>query len=187
MGHSQPMNIRPALRFAVVFVASSLVACTPRHQPAPAPESALTKQELPDLGVFPYFPVLPLRGADTSLPWKADSGQVVLVNFWTTWSRVCTYELPALGALQDAYRTRGFKVVGVVLDQASEKELEVRLAELAPDFATVQPAGELGNQPVEGLRVLPSKWLIDRSGLVRAKFQGAVAEAELQAAIESLL
>jgi thiol-disulfide isomerase/thioredoxin len=43
-------------------------------------------------------------------------GQVVLLNIWATWCEPCRVEIPSLERLQQAYGTKGLKIVAVSID-----------------------------------------------------------------------
>ncbi|HHQ14349.1 MAG TPA: redoxin domain-containing protein, partial [Chromatiales bacterium] len=47
---------------------------------------------------------------------QARHRKVVLVNFWATWCRSCLEEIPALMDLADRFRSQGFELVAVSLD-----------------------------------------------------------------------
>jgi len=40
-------------------------------------------------------------------------GKIVLVNFWATWCKPCTTEMPAMQAMYDRLRDKGFVVLAV--------------------------------------------------------------------------
>jgi len=64
-----------------------------------------------------------------------EKGRVVLVNFWATWCPPCRDELPDLSRLQRKYASRGFQVLGVSTDLASQMPaVEKLLADLKPSF-----------------------------------------------------
>src|ERR1051326_2801611 len=43
-------------------------------------------------------------------------GQVVLLNIWATWCEPCREEIPSLQRLQQAYGSKGLKLVAVSID-----------------------------------------------------------------------
>lgn len=59
-----------------------------------------------------------VNGQPTSL--HAINGRVLLVNFWATWCGPCMAELPALQALHEKLKDKGFVVVGVAVDDSPE-------------------------------------------------------------------
>jgi len=46
-------------------------------------------------------------------------GKYVLIDFWATWCAPCVAETPGLKALYEAYRGKGFEIVGVSLDETA--------------------------------------------------------------------
>ncbi len=64
-----------------------------------------------------------------------ERGRVVLVNFWATWCVPCREELPDLSRLQRKYASRGFQILGVSTDLASQMPaVEKLLSDLKPSF-----------------------------------------------------
>lgn len=64
-----------------------------------------------------------------------ERGRVVLVNFWATWCVPCREELPDLSRLQRKYASRGFQILGVSTDLASQMPaVEKLLADVKPSF-----------------------------------------------------
>ncbi len=113
------------------------------------------------------------------------AGDVILLNTWATWCPPCRKELPALEAVYRRYRERGFIVLGVNIGEARDVvERFVTRSGLTfpilldPDEASLRAFGTIS---------LPSSFLIDRLGTVRARWIGATCERELEEAILPLL
>jgi thiol-disulfide isomerase/thioredoxin len=51
---------------------------------------------------------------------KEQRGQVVLVNFWASWCGPCKQEMPHLNRLHDKYRSAGFVLLGVNIDEDAQ-------------------------------------------------------------------
>ena len=114
-------------------------------------------------------------------------GQVVLVDFWASWCSSCSRAFPVLNELQRELRVGDFRVLGVNLDEdpaAALAFLERNPAEF--DLAS-DPSG--GCPSAFGLEGMPTAYLIDRAGIVRATIEGFRPGElrELREVIEELL
>ena len=81
------------------------------------------EQRLADFGSPPgkgeslEIEVKDLDGNEISLSRLTAQGKVVLVDFWATWCQPCRLEMPHVKAAYDAYRDKGFEVIGISLDK----------------------------------------------------------------------
>lgn len=107
-------------------------------------------------------------------------GQPVLVNFWATWCPPCVEELPLLNAFYRANVVRGWRVLGLAVDQPSA--VRGFLQKLPLDFpvgmaglAGTELSRSLGN-PSGGL---PYTIVLGREGTVLHRKIGQVSEADL--------
>jgi thiol-disulfide isomerase/thioredoxin len=138
--------------------------------------------------------VEPLSAAEFRQLLAHHQGKVILVNLWATWCAPCLKELPELVKLQEQYRDKGLQVIAVSLDESDLLDTQVkRLArERAAGLATylqTEPAPDkfvsvLDNAWAE---IMPTNYLLDRSGKVRAKLTGGKSYAEFEAALKPLL
>ncbi len=99
-------------------------------------------------------------------------GQIVVLNFWATWCPPCLEELPSLMTMQDRMRGRGIVVVGVSID-VDQDAYHRFLKQQGINFLTVRDP----EQKVAGLYGTagwPETYIIDRQGVLRRKFVGAV-------------
>jgi cytochrome c biogenesis protein CcmG, thiol:disulfide interchange protein DsbE len=99
-------------------------------------------------------------------------GQVVVLNFWATWCLPCVEELPSLVDMQRRLRDKGVTVVAVSVDvdgnayQQFVKNHNVNLL-------TVRDPDQKSNA-LYGTSKFPETYIIDRKGVIRRKFIGAV-------------
>jgi peroxiredoxin len=112
-------------------------------------------------------------------------GKVVLIDFWGSFCGPCLLEMPNLVSAYKKYHDRGFEVVGISLDQDKE-EMEGVVKKHAMTWPQYFDGGGWQNRIAVAFDVtaLPSTWLIDKKGMVRAT--GLHGE-ELTAGVEVLL
>jgi thiol-disulfide isomerase/thioredoxin len=60
--------------------------------------------------------------------------KVILVNFWATWCEACMVEMPSIVQLRNAYKDKGFEVVGINLDENQDAVLPKVEKELGIGF-----------------------------------------------------
>ena len=103
-------------------------------------------------------------------------GQVVLVDFWASWCGPCRQSFPWMNQLQQrygaesSYGDKGLKVVAINLDQDAELAREF-LQDIPAQF-TVLLDTEAQLPEAYGVIGMPSSYLIDRNGKVRAQHIG---------------
>lgn len=121
-------------------------------------------------------------------------GRVVLVNFWATWCRPCLKEMPELITLHAKYAGQGFDLLLVSLDEPSDQESVVRpfLTKWFPGLhslirRTLDMDSMVSVVDPAWNEVLPTSYVLDSSGTVRARLQGGKPAAEFEAAIVPLL
>lgn len=131
-------------------------------------------------------------------------GKVVLVDFWATWHAPSVAELANRKRVWQAYRDRGFEIVGITVEnarlsasdfpeQAAAKKEEARkkVADVAREQGVAWPQyfdGEFWRNAVAkqfGVVDLPAGFLLDREGrLASTNTRSANLEAEVQRLLE---
>jgi len=143
--------------FIAATVASSLVALSGVARAALAPASAA-----------PDFTLKSAAGGNLRL--SEQRGRVVLVNFWATWCGPCKVEMPHLNRLYEKYKSAGFVLLGVNVDD-DPKAAVALAARLGVTFPVLFDAGKLVSK-LYLLDSMPFTVLIDRDGRVRHLHRG---------------
>jgi peroxiredoxin len=192
--------------FVFVFAAGLSLACGGRREasapegnaaarpaakqagaaPATAPASAPATGETTVGSMMPAYSAQSLDGKSFDL--AGERGQVVLLNLWATWCDPCRFEIPQLQKMQGQYAGRGFKVIGVSLDDAGASAVRPFVSEHKMTYPIVlDTEGKLAN--ILQTSVIPTTVLIDRKGKIVWKQLGVIEEgnAELKAALDSAL
>jgi thiol-disulfide isomerase/thioredoxin len=112
--------------------------------------------------------------ADTAAPdWPllaGLSGKVVLVDFWASWCGPCLRSFPWMNELQQRHAGEGLVIVAVNLDQ--DRALADAFLKKLPARFRVEfdPAGQVATR--FGVEAMPTSFLVDRRGRVRARHAG---------------
>ena len=113
-------------------------------------------------------------------------GRVVVLNAWATWCAPCLAEMPELDRLQRAH-PRELAVValsnegeGTVAAWAEGQDVAFTLGRLAAPDSLAAPYSSM-------FQALPTTFVIDRDGVVRATLIGGQELADFEAAVEPLL
>jgi len=131
----------------------------------------------------PEFTLKDLNGQ--SLRLASFCGKVVLLNFWATWCAPCQIEMPVFAAWQRQYAPQGFQVIGISMDDdpAPARHLVERLKLNYP----VAMGDERLGARYAGVLGLPLTFLIDRNGVIRARFQGETDVKVIEVRVRALL
>jgi thiol-disulfide isomerase/thioredoxin len=110
---------------------------------------------------------------------------VVLVDFWATWCAPCKASFPAYSQLQRELAPRGFILLAVSVDKTAGPYDEF-VQRFAPAFPTVRDGAQRLIADVS-VPAMPTSYLIDRKGIVRAVHSGFHGEAEVRELREEII
>jgi len=99
-------------------------------------------------------------------------GQIVVLNFWATWCPPCVEEMPSLVEMQRRMQGKGIKVVAISVD-VDENAYHQFIKDHGVNLLTVRDPGQKSNG-LYGTFKFPETYIIDRNGVMRRKFLGAV-------------
>lgn len=132
----------------------------------------------PDLAVDESLPLAPaFTLASTELEEVSLSdydGKIVLLDFWATWCKPCEEEIPIFVELYERYRTQGFEVVGISLDEEGLEVVKPFIERLGVNYIIL--LAEPGIVEEYKLTAIPSAYLINRVGRIVQVFDGAQGE-----------
>jgi len=102
-------------------------------------------------------------------------GDLNLINFWATWCAPCRHEMPLFETFYQQYKTQGFSVIGLTLDDPEPAEtflqsVGVTYPALMMGDTGWELLGDFGNQ--QGL--LPYSILTDKQGVVLERKLGEI-------------
>lgn len=150
-------RMRAAAALSTLMLAA--VLCGPG---AAGARAAMLNSAAPDF-------TLPSSGG-TNLRLQEQRGQVVMINFWATWCGPCRREMPQLNRLYGKYRSAGFLLLGVNIDDDRNNALGLA-SKLGLQFPVLFDSTQRVSRLYD-LSTMPSSVLIDRDGRVRTIFQG---------------
>jgi cytochrome c biogenesis protein CcmG, thiol:disulfide interchange protein DsbE len=134
----------------------------------------------------PDFTLDSLGGQPTSL--SSLRGQVVVINLWASWCGPCQAEMPTIERVYRIERSRGLAVLAV---NTTFQDSELSARAFARRFGLTYPIlldreGSVSRTYL--LRALPTTYIVDRRGIIRAVVLGGpMAEGFLRSTVEPLV
>lgn len=99
-------------------------------------------------------------------------GQIVVLNFWATWCTPCVEEMPSLVEMQRRMKDKGITVLAVSID-VDENAYHTFVKEHGVNLLTARDPQQK-TPHLYGTYGWPETYIIDRNGVIRRKFIGAV-------------
>jgi cytochrome c biogenesis protein CcmG, thiol:disulfide interchange protein DsbE len=94
-------------------------------------------------------------------------GKVVFLNLWATWCGPCMEEMPAMERLWQRYKDQGLVVIALSMDSAGAKVVKPFIEHTKFTYrVALDPKMEVAQ--LYGARSVPSTFIIDRGGVLRA-------------------
>ncbi|MGC9365306.1 MAG: peroxiredoxin family protein [Fidelibacterota bacterium] len=134
------------------------------------------------------FSLINLNGEEVTL--EQYRGKVILLNFWASWCAPCKIEIPDFIRMYEKHREDGLEIIGITLSSGSVAEIRqfvqawnINYPILTGDEKYLQDL----TLKYDGIRGVPTTFLIDREGKIRQKWIGARTEKIFMAEVENYL
>jgi peroxiredoxin len=132
----------------------------------------------------PALTLVDLRGEPHSL--REYRGQVLLVNLWATWCPPCQAEMPNLQVFFEKYQDQGFTIVAID-DGEPADQVRSFVSEHGLTFLVWLDPTYQATERAFRTRALPSSYVIDRLGVVRLAWTGAITGRDLDRYVAPLI
>ena len=113
-----------------------------------------------------------MQDSDRSVTLSQFRGQIVVLNFWATWCPPCVEEMPSLVEMQRRLKPKGVTVIAVSVD-VDQGAYHQFIKDHGVSLLTVRDQEQKSNT-LYGTFKFPETYIIDRNGVMRRKFIGAV-------------
>ncbi|MFZ4700331.1 MAG: TlpA disulfide reductase family protein [Candidatus Methylumidiphilus sp.] len=135
------------------FLCAVLVSCTQQMAFAVEPGGEAPNCALTSIGDAKTYAL------------KQFKGNVVYVDFWSSWCGPCAQSFSFLNEMHRDLKGRGLQIIGVNLDEAAE-DAKAFLAAHPASFDVVADANQQCAKDFD-VKAMPSSYLIDRKGVIR--------------------
>lgn len=137
-------------------------------------------------GIAPDFSLPDLNGEMHSL--GEHRGEAVILNFWTTWCPPCKFEMPALQQAFERHSDQGLVILAVNLTESDDRDLVGPYREeLGLMFPILLDQESQVSGDLYRVLGLPTSVFIDRSGIIREIYIGALPLDELEGKVQSIM
>lgn len=120
---------------------------------------------------------LELARYDSKDRWKLsqERGNVVLLDVWASWCEPCRDSLPLYDDMQKEYGPRGLRVYALNIDADSSQIRKFLQTTKVSVPVLLDPNAAIAEKVLK-VNVMPTTFLIDRKGVVRATHEGFAEE-----------
>ncbi|MCO5237505.1 MAG: AhpC/TSA family protein [Chitinophagaceae bacterium] len=116
----------------------------------------------------PDFTLEDVNGKPVSL--AAFKGKYTLVDFWASWCGPCRQENPTVVKAYQNYKSKGFDILGVSLDEKKDKwEQAIKQDKLEWTQVSDLKGWESDVAGLYGVKAIPMNYLLDKDGKIIAK------------------
>jgi cytochrome c biogenesis protein CcmG/thiol:disulfide interchange protein DsbE len=150
-------RFRFPVSIAIAFVLLALSGCYSGSRPSRIGSAA------PDFTVKDF---------DRTVTLSQFKGQILVLNFWATWCPPCIEEMPSLVQMQQRMKAKGVTVLAISVD-VDENNYRRFLRDHNVNLLTVRDPDQK-SAGLYGTFKFPETYIVDRNGVVRRKFIGAV-------------
>lgn len=112
-------------------------------------------------------------------------GKPVVVNFWATWCEPCRAEVPGFVDLQEEFGD-DVVFVGVSMDDGGFDTIRPFARQFAVNYPLVMDRSRLFSE-YGGRGTIPTTYVIDANGRVRAVHEGIITKRSLRPALQQLI
>jgi len=117
-------------------------------------------------------PDFTVRDSEHAVSLSQLKGKVVVLNFWATWCPPCIEEMPSLMRMQQRMQAKGVTVLAVSVD-VDDGNYRRFLKDHNVNLLSVRDPDQKSNA-LYGTFKFPETYIVDRNGVMRRKFIGAV-------------
>ena len=112
-------------------------------------------------------------------------GEILFIDYWASWCKPCRAQFPKLTKINNEFKEKGLKILGVSLDGKEDdwlKAMDIEKLQWANVIDTAGFSGKLANK--YGISALPYNVLIDENGNVIAN---DISLEQLRKVVDSLI
>jgi thiol-disulfide isomerase/thioredoxin len=114
-------------------------------------------------------------------------GKVVLLDFWATWCVPCIAEIPMFNQLNKEYKSKGFELVAVSLDEEGAEKVKPFLKRHPMSYTQALGDADLAERFDVADSSLPVALIIDKQGRIRSRHVGITKREVFESEIKQLL
>lgn len=175
------VNMAKTFLAALAMLSLLAASCRQREEPEPAFTTAAAPPR-----VIAEQLRMPLVAGEGQAALEDFRGKVLLVDFFGGSMEECRAEIPPLNALLAEMNGKPFALLGIAMDLKPQIYVADDMRDAQPAFPYVL-GGKPARQAFPSVHVLPTKWLLDRSGNIVKRYEGATPLTQIRADMDELL